>query len=217
MACTEFQQLEFRANHRDRSLAAFESFRRAVVCLRRSEVASERSAVDSIEPKVQIHAFLLDFSGRYTPYRSRMAELLRLLQGSASWCTAMEADSEANASIHRVIHETKAVCSGRGVNKLICKDLEKAAAVAKAKGDLGVLSVDAVPTPQKKTKPMLPVASKTGNGVTAKDSCEGIRDGVTTKRAADPWASRVSPKAPKTPKRDPLTRGGGPSSQYYSR
>jgi len=140
-ACAEFQLLDYQASDRDRSLAAFETFRRAVVCLRRSEVASERSAVDSIEPKSRILEFLLDFSGRYIPYRSRMAELLKSLQGCESWSTSMEADSEVHAGVHGVIHETKAVCTGPGVTKVVCKDLEKAAAVAKSEGDLGVLSV----------------------------------------------------------------------------
>lgn len=135
------QDLAFQALDRDSSLEAFETFRRALLRVMRGTCHEAHRVVDELEPKSKLVEFLLDFAGRYIAYRSRVAEVLKSLLKSSVWSAALAADMELSMAIDGVVSEAQVAPTTPGGGKHVAKDLEKAAAVAAACGDIGVLSV----------------------------------------------------------------------------
>merc|ERR1719148_187527 len=98
-------ELGFKADDRDRSVAAFEKFRRGVIWSMWDAGPSDRRALESLEPKAQIFNFLIEFAQVRITYRFRVAEVLRALSAVDVWRDAANADGEVYSAIRRLVSE----------------------------------------------------------------------------------------------------------------
>lgn len=109
------EQLDFQAENRDGALAAFESFRRAVIRVMTSKRGAhpcERRALDTVEPKKRYFQFLLDFADRSFMHRSRVSEVIRRLLDSSPWQEAAHADPFMLSAIRALVDDCDAPSQG---------------------------------------------------------------------------------------------------------
>jgi len=96
------QELDFKADDRDRSQAAFETFRKAVLRVSRSTRRGERGVLEGLEPKRKYFEFLLAFADRCFMQRSRVAEVMKCLLEADPWQEVADADPDLCSAIQGV-------------------------------------------------------------------------------------------------------------------
>jgi len=164
---SSIQQLGFRAEDRDRSLDAFQTFRKAVIRVIRGTQRYERCLLENLEPKRQYLEFLLDLSKRIPMQRSRVAEVLRCLCDVSSWLESAQADPAIWIAIQGFISECE---SNSDSNKSTFGHARRASEAA--------ASVEVSVDKQR---------------VIAKRELQGASQTVV-KQPVDPWSSRSKPK-----------------------
>lgn len=86
--------MSFQADDRDRSMAAFESLRKSVVFLVRSDDHPTRRAVDDLAPKEDFMEFFHALQQKYPSCRKRIGEVLKALSVSEEWAMVLREDSD---------------------------------------------------------------------------------------------------------------------------
>merc|ERR1719313_1148701 len=90
----ELEKMSFQASDRDRSMAAFESLRRSVVFLVRSDDQPTRRAVDDLTPKEDFLEFFHALHQKYPSCHKRIGEVLKALSVSADWAMVLQEDCD---------------------------------------------------------------------------------------------------------------------------
>lgn len=116
-ACSHMQQLDFEAVDCDRSITAFETFRRAVTRVVRGARPDEHCILENIEQKKQYFRFLLDFAERCFLHRRRVGEVLKCLLDAPSWHEAARADPEMWTALQDLICQCQVFRANTGHGK----------------------------------------------------------------------------------------------------